>query len=78
MELRYVNPTIKAKIVQMLRDDSRRNLSSISRRLGLDVRIVAGYMELIRREYRFTIIRRPPEEMSTLTPLGVHAASSEA
>ena len=77
MELRYVNPTIKAKIVQMLRDDSRRNLSSISHRLALDVRVVAAYVELIRREYRFTIVRRPPEEMNTLTPYGAQGARGE-
>lgn len=68
MELRYVNPTIKARIVRMLRNDSRRNLSDISRTLALDVRVVAGYVELIRREYRFTIVPRSSAERAKLDP----------
>ncbi len=68
MELRFVNQTIKKRILQMLREDSRRNLSSIAQALSLDVRIVVGYLDVIRKDYRFTVVRRPPKELSKLTP----------
>ena len=57
MELRFVNQKIKMRIVRLLEQDSRQNLSLIARRVGLDVRIVAGYVAEIRREYRFTIVK---------------------
>lgn len=62
MQLRYVSPTTKAQIVALLHEDSRRTCSSIAARLGLDVRVVVAYVELLRREYRFTLVRRSPDQ----------------
>lgn len=58
MALRYVNSRIRTRIIRLLQEDSRRNLSDIPRRLRLDVRIVAGYVHEIRKTHHFTVVPR--------------------
>ena len=49
------------KIVEILQNDSRAQLTDISKALGIPTSTVFDYMKDIRREFEFTIVRKGME-----------------